>query len=61
MLRCGCCRCESLGFPMQQLQFKQGVAEELPIEDGSQDAVIGTLVRKNAGSGAAKRGFLDDW
>jgi hypothetical protein len=38
------CRCETVGFPLQQLHFQQGVAEELPIEDCSQDAVIGTLV-----------------
>lgn len=46
-----CCRCEEVGFPLQQLQWQQGVAEELPLQDNSQDVVISTLVR---GRGAGR-------
>jgi hypothetical protein len=33
-----------VGFPLGQLHFQQGVAEELPLADSSQDVVISTLV-----------------
>jgi hypothetical protein len=41
---CVCCRCEDVGFPVEQVSWQQGVAEELPLQDSSQDVVISTLV-----------------
>lgn len=38
------CRCNDVGFPVDQVHFQQGVAEELPLQDDSQDVVISTLV-----------------
>lgn len=36
--------CKDVSFPLSQLHFQQGVAEELPLADSSQDVVISTLV-----------------
>lgn len=36
--------CEEVGFPVEQVSWQQGVAEELPLQDSSQDVVISTLV-----------------
>jgi ubiquinone/menaquinone biosynthesis C-methylase UbiE len=43
---CAARRCQEVGFPLQQLHWQQGVAEELPLPDDSQDVVISTLVRQ---------------
>jgi len=54
-----CCRCEEVGFPLHQLQWQQGVAEELPLQENSQDIVISTLVRERGG-GLAEGGRCCD-
>lgn len=43
-LLCSAGRCEEQGFPIDQLSWLQGVAEELPLPDDSQDVVLSTLV-----------------